>query len=230
MRNQFLTPAIMLSRVDYGEADRIITFLTPEHGKLAAMAKGVRRSTSKLAGGIELFSESSLTLLKGRGEVYTLVSSSLVTYWDAIVKDLARTMFAYEALKQINKIADEGNDHGLYDLLKMTLEQLNGPDILLPLIECWFYLRFLLILGHAPQLDQDAKGDPLDPSANYSFSMGDMVFFQNLDGEYSANHLKLLRLMQKHTPEQLKNIQKVDEILADLLPLVKNMLSVQLSR
>lgn len=48
---QQVTDAIILTRTDYGEADRIITLLTPGHGKLRLIAKGVRRIRSKLAGG-----------------------------------------------------------------------------------------------------------------------------------------------------------------------------------
>jgi len=58
---QFVTTGLVLSRTDFGEADRIITVLTPDHGKLRLMAKGVRRMKSKLAGGIDLFTVSDLT-------------------------------------------------------------------------------------------------------------------------------------------------------------------------
>jgi DNA repair protein RecO (recombination protein O) len=53
-----VTKGIVLTRTDYGEADRILHFLTPDQGKIAGIAKGVRKSKSKLAGGIELFSVS----------------------------------------------------------------------------------------------------------------------------------------------------------------------------
>ena len=71
---QQTTPAIILRRTNYGEADRIVTFLTPI-GKIRAMVKGVRRSKSKLAGGIELFSESTVTFLETRGDLARVVSS-----------------------------------------------------------------------------------------------------------------------------------------------------------
>ena len=56
---QSRTHGIVLTRVDYGEADRIITMLTPE-GKITLMVRGVRRIKSKLAGGVELFSVSEM--------------------------------------------------------------------------------------------------------------------------------------------------------------------------
>jgi len=46
------THGIVLARTDFGEADRILTFLTPDNGKVKAIAKGVRKQKSKMAGGI----------------------------------------------------------------------------------------------------------------------------------------------------------------------------------
>src|SRR2546430_6710542 len=97
---QLVTPAIILARIDYGEADRIITMLTPGHGKLRLLAKGVRRVRSKLAGGIELFSVSTITFIQGRSELGTLVSTRLQQYYSHIVQDLDRTMAGYELIKQ----------------------------------------------------------------------------------------------------------------------------------
>jgi len=54
------TEAIVIKRVDFGEADKILTLYTPYMGKLRAVAKGVRRPTSKLGGHVELFTHSQL--------------------------------------------------------------------------------------------------------------------------------------------------------------------------
>ena len=58
--------AIVLKRTDVGEADRIITLYTPHHGKLRAIAKGVRKTTSRLAGHLELFTSAHVQLARGR--------------------------------------------------------------------------------------------------------------------------------------------------------------------
>ena len=50
----------MLSRFDYGEADRILTLMTPAGGKVKAIAKGVRRQTSRIGGSLEPFAELRL--------------------------------------------------------------------------------------------------------------------------------------------------------------------------
>src|SRR5207237_1816358 len=60
------TDAIVLSRFELGEADRVLTMLTPEYGKVRAIAKGVRRPTSRLGGSLEPFAELHVALSHGR--------------------------------------------------------------------------------------------------------------------------------------------------------------------
>jgi DNA repair protein RecO (recombination protein O) len=105
--NQILTRGIVLSRTDYGEADRILTLLTPDQGKIRLIAKGVRKIKSKLAGGIELFSVSDVTFIRGRGDIGTLVSARLDTHYGTIVKDIERVQLGYDLIKQINKSTED---------------------------------------------------------------------------------------------------------------------------
>lgn len=61
--NIIVTSGIVLNRINFGEADRILTVITPDQGKLSLIAKGVRKEKSKLAGGIELFSVSNISFI-----------------------------------------------------------------------------------------------------------------------------------------------------------------------
>src|SRR4029450_12774953 len=63
---RYTTDAIVLSRFDLGEADRVLTLITPTGGKLKAIAKGVRRPPSRLGGSLEPFAELNLGLARGR--------------------------------------------------------------------------------------------------------------------------------------------------------------------
>ena len=72
---RYTTEAIVLSRFDLGEADRVLTLITPGIGKLKAIAKGVRRPTSRLGGSLEPFAELTVALARGRTfDVVTQVS------------------------------------------------------------------------------------------------------------------------------------------------------------
>src|SRR5437899_6348533 len=61
--------AVVLRKHDYGEADRIFTLLTRDHGKVGAIAKGARRTSSKLGPSLELYGHVDVLLAKGRGEL-----------------------------------------------------------------------------------------------------------------------------------------------------------------
>ena len=130
---RYVTQGIVLSRTDYGEADRILTFLTAERGKIKALAKGVRKSKSKLAGGIELFSVSDLTLILGRGEINTLISSRLARHYGNIVKDLERTKAAYEMMRAVNRATEDGPERTYFELLDKALAALDDQKIPLAL-------------------------------------------------------------------------------------------------
>ena len=72
---RYTTEAIVLSRFDLGEADRVLTLITPGIGKLKAIAKGIRRPTSRLGGSLEPFAELTVALARGRTfDVVTQVS------------------------------------------------------------------------------------------------------------------------------------------------------------
>src|SRR6478736_6650921 len=136
--NQQLTTAIVLRRTNYGEADRILTLLTPDHGKLRVMARGVRKVKSKLAGGIQLFNISHITFMPGRGEIGTLVSTRLERHYGTIVKDLERVQLGYELIKQLDKATEDQAEAAYFTLLHQSFEALDAAEIPLPLIRLWF--------------------------------------------------------------------------------------------
>ena len=73
--NKVISESIVLSRINYGDNDRIVTVITRDQGKIRLIAKGSRKLKSKLAAGIELFSVSEISFIKGKGDIDTLVSS-----------------------------------------------------------------------------------------------------------------------------------------------------------
>src|SRR5690606_27473744 len=119
---QIVTLGIVLRRTNFKEADRIITVLTPDHGKVSVIAKGVRRAKSKLAGGVELFSLSEITYLPGRSSLSTLVSARLRTHYGSIVNDIDRTMYGYELLKLFNRITEESAEAPYFAVLQAALQ------------------------------------------------------------------------------------------------------------
>lgn len=225
MRQQIVTQGIVLSRTDYQEADRILTVLTPDQGKLRLIAKGVRRPKSKLAGGIELLSVSDLTVLPSPQELKTLISSRLTKHFGQIVTDIQRTMLAYELLKTINRHTEDEPEESYYQLTVDALEGLNDLDIPYQVVELWFTVRLLLINGHAPNVREDSEGVPLSVEKQYVFDFDSMSFRDQKGAPFVANHIKLIRLcMSADSPTVLKQIHDFESYLGDTLSLTRSMI------
>lgn len=223
--NQIATTGIMLVRTNFGEADRIITILTPDHGKLRLMARGVRRVKSKLAGGIELFSVSNITFIRGKKDIGTLVSARLQTHFNHIVEDIDRTMAAYDVLKILNKVTEDAVDLEYYRLLLQTLTVLNADHIDPILTKCWFMARLLQLLGHSPNLETATDSSPLKQDECYGFDYGAMGFYQQANGQFSTNHIKLVRLLIKEDLQKIAIIKDISMVIKPIEQLLSQSLS-----
>lgn len=218
--NKFNTKGIILSRTDYGEADRIITFLTPDHGKVKALARGVRKSKSKLAGGVELFSVSDIGILVGRGEINTLLSSRLSRHYGGIVKVLERTNLAFECIKQLDRATAEHPEEGYFNLLNQTFMSLDSEAINLDLIGAWFGAQLLKLAGRAPNLTTEKSGAKLIAGQKYDFNPDTMSFRPGR--QYNTAQIKFLRLLfGANLPAALQKVDGVANLSAELAPLVK---------
>jgi DNA repair protein RecO (recombination protein O) len=222
---QLLTTGIILSRTDYGEADRILTILTPDHGKLRLMARGVRRIKSKLAGGIELFSTSDITYIEGKGEIGTLISTRLLRYYSNIVKDIDRVQLGYELIKLLNKATEDHPEAEYFALLEQGFAALDDPDINLELIRAWFSAQLLRQAGHSPNLHTDTNDRKLNAETSYNFDIEAMTFTPHASGMYTSGHIKTLRLLfSSHPVTDITKVQGIDTLLTDLSPLIRAML------
>jgi recombinational DNA repair protein (RecF pathway) len=214
--NQIVTTGIVLRRINYNEADRIITYITPDKGKISLIAKGVRRPKSKLAGSIELFGESQITYIPGKGDISNLVSARLINNFGNIVKDLELTTTAYQFIQLLNRNLENYTGEEFYHLLKIGYESLNNPDISQRIIKIWFGLSFLNIMGHQPNMIINSDG--ID--TNFEFNLNKMEFITDPRGIYEKNDIKFLRLALVQTPPLLAKVKDSDPVVDKLLPLI----------
>jgi len=227
---QIATTGIVLSRTNYSEADRILTMLTPDQGKIRVVARGVRKVKSKLAGGIELFSVSHISFIRGKSELYTLTSTRLIKHYGQIVQNLERTTLAYRLIKQLDKATEDEPGTEYFNLLEQAFEALDEAKIEPTLIETWFAIQLLALGGHTPNLKTDASGQALAEKQKYNFDFEKMAFVAVSAGRFSANHIKFLRLgFGRHRPINLQQISGLDKLLSDLSPMVQNMLTEQIN-
>jgi DNA repair protein RecO (recombination protein O) len=226
---QNVTRGIVLKRINYLEADRILTVLSSDFGKLHLIAKGVRKINSKLAGGIELFSTSNLSYINGKGGLGTLTSSRLITHYSHITEDLTRTLTTYDTLKIIDKITEDEVDYLWFELLDNTLNALNDLSLSSELIFSWFKLQLLSLSGHQPDLLMDRTGKKLDANNKYFFDPNAMAFYSANSGNYSANEIKFIRLMlAAENPKTLQKIKSIVILIDTCSDMINGMASMHL--
>jgi DNA repair protein RecO (recombination protein O) len=105
--------AILLRGVDFGDADRVCTFLTDSHGKLSAFAKGVRGSKRRYRGGLGLFTRMTIQWVdKGADKLASLRGSEVETAWHTIAGDLDRMAIGCLALDVLEGVLQSGQGGG----------------------------------------------------------------------------------------------------------------------
>lgn len=227
--NSLQTRGIVLKRTDYGEADRIVTMLTPDHGKLRLMARGVRKPKAKLAGGIELFSVSDLSFIRGKGEMGTLISARLDKHYGRIVKDIGRVQTGYDLLKMLDRATEDEPEKEYFELLQQSLEALDDTDVGLELIRAWFGAHLLKLSGHAPNLETTSAGEKLKEDQNYVFDFEQMSFEPKPRGRFSPADIKFLRLIFSGSrPQALNRINDSAQLTDKTAPLVQTMLQTHI--
>jgi len=125
----YKTEGIILKRVSYGEADRILTIYTKHYGKIRAIAKGVRRITSRKAGSLELFNHSVLFLAKGKN-LDIISEAQIVNSFRLWRKSLIKVGLAYYFCELVDRLTpDEQENRGVFELLRDYLAKLNKASL-----------------------------------------------------------------------------------------------------
>ncbi len=144
----YRTEAVIIRRSDFSEADRLLTLITPR-GKQRAVAKGARKTTSRLAGHIELFTHATLLLAVGRN-LDIVTQSAILHRYDQLRTDPLRIASAYYAAELADRlIEDEDENQAVFDLLVETLEGLDSTRNI-DLVLRFYELHILGYTGYRP--------------------------------------------------------------------------------
>ncbi len=215
--------AIVIRRLNYGESDRIVTFLTKDAGRQVVMTKGTRKQGSKLAGGVELFCESEVTIIPGRGEMGILRSARISrNFHKDMLTDLKRVMWGYAVLKLIDKFSQHQADEELYKVLLSQLMLIGNSDLELNILKVVFYSQLLNLAGQMPNLYEDLNSNKLQ-GESFAFDYDGLVFEAAAAGSFTPDHLKFLRLLAQEGPFVATKINGAEELVVLLLPLLKSL-------
>ncbi len=213
------TQGYVLRRTNYGEADRILSIITPM-GKISAIAKGVRKAKAKLAGNVEMFTLSDFNIHMGRSGLGVVTGAKMIRYYGEIVKDLNKMELAATILKRVDKIAEHSESAEYFEITEQGLGAINtGED--LQMIETWCLLNFKKIMGEEMNLYRDKEGAKLSPEKKYDWDMSEAAFYERENGRYGANEIKVMRLMVSNKYDVMRRLKIGDAMPEKILQLVR---------
>ena len=150
--------AIVLRTQKLGEADRIVTLLTRQHGKVRAVAKGVRRTRSRFGARLEPFMVVDVQLYEGRSLDIVTQAETLAPYGDAIARDYVAYTAATAMLETAERLTEErAPSLQQYLLLVGGLRSLAGGEHETGLVLDAYLLRSLAVAGWAPSFHDCAR-------------------------------------------------------------------------
>ena len=216
------TTGIIIKKTDLGEADRLLTVLSADLGKVKMVGKGVRKPKAKLSAWLDMFRYNHLTLAKGK----TFYIATGAQTEELLLKegmDWDRLAVGYYLCELVDKNVEEDQElPGLFELLRESLKQLGTDQIPELLIRTSFELKFLELLGVSPELERCVVTEAeLNVEEQYFFSMrmGGVVsqggsHRDDFAREVGVNEIKMMRVLKQYPVSAVAKI-KVDSVVID---------------
>ena len=232
----YKTEAVILGRIDLGEADRILTLYSPTVGKFRVVAKGARRPKSKLGGHLELLTHSALMLARGQN-LDIVTQAQTIESFLPLRDDLWRASTAIYAAELVNQFTPENmENYPVFQLLLETLRRVcQSQDVELPLR--YFEINLLTDLGYKPELYYclGCKAQ-LEPRTNFfSANQGGVLCPECRRKDSSArsislNALKVMRFFQKNDYPTASRLKLTSELSQELEQLTRYYIRCLLER
>lgn len=167
----------MLRTQKLGEADRIITLLTREHGRVRGVAKGVRRTKSKFGARLEPGSHIDIQLYTGRTFDTVTQVESIFNYGEALTEDYSRWTIAGAILEAAERFTSHEHEPALQEFKLVTgaMKALADNKYEASMILDAYLLRSLAVGGYAPSLVNCSKCDAPGPHRYFSLVGGGSV-------------------------------------------------------
>lgn len=162
---------IVLRGYPFGESHRVVVLLSPNHGKLRTVAKGVRKTKSRFGGRLEPFTHVDIVLYEGKN-LDTITQVSIINAFPHLRNDLDRVLAAGTMIEIADTVAQEDEpSHRLFLLLQRGLTVLDAgpahPDLITS-----YLLKAADVIGVAPALDSCAGCGRPDGLNRFSFAAG----------------------------------------------------------
>lgn len=167
--------AVVLRTYKLGEADRIVTLLTKKHGKVRAVAKGVRRTSSKFGARLEPFMVADIQFYQGKTLDTIQQAETIASYGADIVDDYSRFTAANVMVETADKLTEHESVPQQYVLLLGALRSLSRSDHPTILTLDSYLLRALSLAGWEPSFSSCAKCGVTGSHQNFVVQLGGML-------------------------------------------------------
>lgn len=156
----YKTIGFVIKRINFGEADKIVTIYSWHYGKICGIAKGIRKMTSRKAGSLELFNLTSIYLARGKN-LDIICETQLVNSYPDFRKNLSKVSLAYQFCELVDRLLPENQpNQEIFTLLKQSLEYLTKKEVKLSNLALTFKQNLLKFSGFGfPFGQKDTKID-----------------------------------------------------------------------
>ena len=208
------TSGLVLKHTNLGEADRILTLLTMDKGKIKAYSKGCRRSKSSLTSSSELFAFSDFVLFKGTNFYHVSHGELRESFYD-LRKDLTRLSYGVYFAELADAVTDEDmNSKKILLLLARTLYYLSNMEIPMGTLSCVYQLKLMDLSGFRPSLYKCVNCGKESKFTKFSINLGGVLCDNCLCSDIKVekvnpNTLEIFRVFIA-TPISRLNTIKID--------------------
>lgn len=216
--------AVILSRRDFGEADRLITAFSLEEGKIKIIAKGSRKIKSKMAGHIEPFTVGKYHLINGRS-FYILAGAEKGELNNSLSADINIYRDASYICEIVDLTMQEGeSNETIFWLLVEVLGRLGDLDEpKKEIVIRFFEFKLLKSLGYSPNFTKCLKCSTDITEKDIYHGGFEGVYCHPCEGEgkrIDKNTLKILRLFQKSDLDEILSIKNIEAYNNDLKSII----------
>jgi DNA repair protein RecO (recombination protein O) len=166
MATHYRTQGVFIKKTARGEADEVFTIYTRDFGKLRVLAKAVRKITSKLRAGADLFYFSEIEFIQGKSQK-TLTDAVLIDKFPLLGKNLSKLRLAHSLAMILDKLTPwEEKDEKVWKLLQEVLGKMNDAGFKiydLKLVYYYFFWNLVSLLGYRPKIENcSIQGEKVD--------------------------------------------------------------------
>lgn len=186
------TEAIVLRSTNFAESSKIVTFYSPQFGKIKGIAKGARSTKNKFGSSLEIFSLVTLVFYQKKTDIQLISQCDLKSPFLNIRSDLVKTAYASYFIELINKTIEGDQDSKqIFSLILGALITLETTNVEPEVLAHFFEIRFLKMLGCIPVFDRCVNCGAKILNGKFSCRLGGILNNECWGADESAPRVSL---------------------------------------